>query len=147
MAEEIHRNTESSRETDRLFQLILNEDNLMLGRTNYFLLANSFLITAFMVAFSSPETPWRAWVCSALGILGVFICILQRISIVWTYNVWKRLEEMLRKRSGVYNEKREKEENYCIAEWRKGTIGIARTVYPLIFGVLWVFFIIFTYLM
>jgi len=141
MKEVIPKDIESSKETDRLLQLLLNEDNLILGRTNYFLLANSFLITAFMIAFTSPETPWRTWVCSALGILGVVICILQRIAIAWTYKVWKILEEMLRKRSWVYNEKRKKEENYPILEWKKGATGIARTVYPLIFAMLWIFFI------
>lgn len=137
----ILKETEESKETDRLLQLLLNEDSLILGRTNYFLLANSFLITAFMVAFTSQETPWRTWVCSALGILGIAICVLQRIAVAWTYQVWKILEKMLKKRSLVYKEKREKEGNYPIFEWRKGATGIARTVYPLIFTILWVFFI------
>jgi hypothetical protein len=122
-------------------QLLLNEDSLIIGRTNYFLLANSFLITAFMVAFTLQETPWRIWVCYALGILGAAMSVLQRIAVAWTYEVWKILEEMLRKRSLVYKEKREKEENYPIPEWQKGATGIARTVYPLIFTILWVFFI------
>jgi len=143
MCEVIPENTDNATETDRLLQLLLNEDNLILGRTNYFLLANSFLITAFIMAFSSKTIPYRIFICTALSILGIIICFCQWMSISWTQKIWNFLSKELKNRSSIYNKKTKKEKEEPTPKWTTGTIGISRLVYPLIFGILWYLFLVF----